>query len=198
MDIAFVSGNAHLPQLMGGVEVNTHALAGELIRRGHRVSVLAKLSMRNSFGLSRVARNAVSGRKIWVDRDLGYPVFRSRRPWEDVADLPRPTVAVVQNGPMVDFATAFARHRRTSPRLVRPRCAGLAPALPPRALRHASFRPHGHLHQPGCRQGCGLGSRNRGAVPGNTLLLCARLALGAEGIGQSEAEHSPSRKRGAA
>ena len=65
--------------------------------------------MRNSFGLSRVARNAVSGRKIWVDRDLGYPVFRSRRPWEDVADLPRPTVAVVQNGPMVDFATAFAR-----------------------------------------------------------------------------------------
>jgi glycosyltransferase involved in cell wall biosynthesis len=109
MDIAFVSGNAHLPQLMGGVEVNTHALAGELIRRGHRVCVLAKLSMRNSFGLRRVAQNTVTGRKIWVDHDLGYPVFRSRHPWDDVADLPRPTVAVVQNGPMVDFATAFAR-----------------------------------------------------------------------------------------
>ena len=109
MDIAFVSGNAHLPQLMGGVEVNTHALAGELIRRGHRVCVLAKLSMRNSFGLWRVAQNTVTGRKIWVDHDLGYPVFRSRHPWDDVADLPRPTVAVVQNGPMVDFATAFAR-----------------------------------------------------------------------------------------
>ena len=109
MDIAFVSGNAHLPQLMGGVEVNTHALAGELICRGHRVCVLAKLSMRNSFGLWRVAQNTVTGRKIWVDHDLGYPVFRSRHPWDDVADLPRPTVAVVQNGPMVDFATAFAR-----------------------------------------------------------------------------------------
>src|ERR1700730_10421114 len=109
MDTAFVPGNAHLPQLMGGIEVNTHALAGELIRRGHRVCVLAKLSMRNSFGLWRVARNTLTGRRIWVDRDLGYPVFRSRHPWDDVADLPRPTVAVVQNGPMVDFATAFAR-----------------------------------------------------------------------------------------
>jgi glycosyltransferase involved in cell wall biosynthesis len=109
MDIAFVSGNAHLPQLMGGIEVNTHALAGELIRRGHRVCVLAKLSMRNSFGLWRVAQNTATGRKIWVDRDLGYPVFRSRHPWDDVGDLPRPTVAIVQNGPMVDFATAFAR-----------------------------------------------------------------------------------------
>ncbi len=43
MDIAFVSGNPHLPQVMGGVEVNTHELANELVRRGHRVSVLAKL-----------------------------------------------------------------------------------------------------------------------------------------------------------
>ena len=30
MDIAFVSGNPHLPQVMGGVEVNTHELANEL------------------------------------------------------------------------------------------------------------------------------------------------------------------------
>ena len=109
MDIAFVSGNPHLPQVMGGVEVNTHELANELVRRGHRVSVLAKLSVRNSFGLWRAARTAASGRKIWVDRDLGYPVFRSRRPWDDVAALPRPTVAVVQNGEMLDFAAAFAR-----------------------------------------------------------------------------------------
>ncbi|HEX3681782.1 MAG TPA: glycosyltransferase [Bryobacteraceae bacterium] len=109
MDIAFVSGNAHLPQLFGGVEVNTHALANELIRRGHRAYVLAKLSMRDSFGLSRVARTAITGRKMWVDHDLGYTVFRSRNPWHVVADLPRPTIAVVQNGPMVDFAAAFAR-----------------------------------------------------------------------------------------
>jgi len=109
MDIAFVSGNAHLPQLMGGVEVNTHELASELVRRGHRVCVLAKLSMRNSFGLRRMAGSAVTGRKLWVDQKLGYPVYRSRRPWEHVSDLPRPTVAVVQNGEMIEFANAFAR-----------------------------------------------------------------------------------------
>lgn len=109
MDIAFVSGNAHLPQLMGGVEVNTHALALELLRRGHRVFVLAKLSLRSSFGVWRAARCGIAGRKVWVDDELGYPVYRSRCPWECVGDVPRPTVAVVQNGAMLDFADAFGR-----------------------------------------------------------------------------------------
>lgn len=103
MNIAFASGNPHLPQLNGGVEVNTHVLAGELIRRGNKVSVLAKLSLRSAFGLRRAAR-AVS-----EDRGLGYPVFRSRRPWAHAAEMPRPDVAVVQNGPMLEFALDFAR-----------------------------------------------------------------------------------------
>jgi glycosyltransferase involved in cell wall biosynthesis len=109
MNIAFVSGNPHMPQVLGGVEVNTHALAGELVRRGNTVWVLAKLSLRNQFGLWRAARIATSGRKIWIDRDLGYPVFRTRRPASHTAALPRPTVAVVQNGPMLDLAAGFAR-----------------------------------------------------------------------------------------
>ena len=53
MNITFVSGNPHLPQLVGGVEVNTHELARELTGRGHQVCVLAKLSLRNGFGLRR-------------------------------------------------------------------------------------------------------------------------------------------------
>jgi glycosyltransferase involved in cell wall biosynthesis len=109
MDIAFVSGNPHLPQVLGGVEVNTHTLAGELVRRGNSVCVLAKLSVRNPFGMWRAARITASGRKFWVDRDLGYPVFRTRRPWSHAAELPRPTIAVVQNGPMLDLAADFAR-----------------------------------------------------------------------------------------
>jgi glycosyltransferase involved in cell wall biosynthesis len=109
MHIAFVSGNPHMPQVLGGVEVNTHALAGELVRRGNTVCVLAKLSLRNRFGLWRAARILTSGRKIWVDRDLGYPVFRTRRPASHAVWLPRPTVAVVQNGPMLDLAAGFAR-----------------------------------------------------------------------------------------
>src|SRR4029077_10482661 len=97
LDIAFVSGNPHIPQVVGGVEVNTHALAGELIRRGNTVSVLAKLSLRTGYGLCRAALTAAAGRKLWVDNDLGYPVFRSREPARDVGELPRPAVAVVQN-----------------------------------------------------------------------------------------------------
>lgn len=98
-----------MPQVVGGVEVNTHALAHELVRRGNTVCVLAKLSMRNRFGLWRAARIATSGRKIWIDRDLGYPVFRSRWPAHHASILPRPTVAIVQNGPMLDLAAGFAR-----------------------------------------------------------------------------------------
>jgi glycosyltransferase involved in cell wall biosynthesis len=109
MDIAFVSGNPHMPQVLGGVEINTHALAGELVRRGNSVCVLAKLSLRNRFGLWSAAKIAASARKICVDRDLGYPVFRTRRPVDHTAALPRPTIAVVQNGPMLDLAASFAR-----------------------------------------------------------------------------------------
>jgi hypothetical protein len=105
--IAFVSGTPHLPQVVGGVEVNTHALAGELVRRGNSVSVLTKLSLRNGFGLCRAALGAAARRKAWVDHDLGYPVFRSRQPVRDLAELPRPTVAIVQNGPMLDLADGF-------------------------------------------------------------------------------------------
>jgi len=107
LDIAFVSGNPHIPQVVGGVEVNTHALAVELVRRGNAVSVLAKLSLRTGFGLCRAAFNAAARRKLWVDEYLGYPVFRSRAPARDVGELPRPAVAVVQNGPMLELAERF-------------------------------------------------------------------------------------------
>ncbi|HEV2185701.1 MAG TPA: glycosyltransferase [Stellaceae bacterium] len=109
MDIAFVSGNPHIPQLFGGLEVNTHALAGELVRRGNSVCVLAKLSLRNRFGLGRAAISALSGRRLWVDSGLGYPVFRSRDPTRDIVRIPRPAIAVVQNGPMLDLGGSFAR-----------------------------------------------------------------------------------------
>jgi len=109
VDIAFVSGNPHLPQVVGGVEVNTHELAGELIRRGNRVWVVAKLSLRNGFGLRRAAQIGVLRRHVWVDRELGYPVFRSLRPWEHTDKMPQPAVAIVQNGAMRDYAAAFAR-----------------------------------------------------------------------------------------
>lgn len=109
MHIALVSGNPHLPQLVGGVEVNTHELATELMRRGHHASVIAKLSLRNTFGIVRALRARLGGREAWSDADLGYPVYRSRRPWNPPAELSAPAVAVVQNGAMLELAAGFAR-----------------------------------------------------------------------------------------
>lgn len=108
MDIALVSGNPHLPQLVGGVEVNTHELAGELLRRGHRVQVVAKLSLRNLFGLQRASRGILCGGEIPADCGLGYPVYRSRRPARPPSQLRPPAVAIVQNGDMLKIAKGFA------------------------------------------------------------------------------------------
>lgn len=103
-----MSGNPHLPQVVGGVEVNTHELAGELLRRGHLVSVVAKLSLRNRFGLQRAARDLFGG-GVRADCDLGYPVYRSRRPAQPPSELRPPAVAIVQNGDMLEIAAGFAR-----------------------------------------------------------------------------------------
>lgn len=108
MHIALVSGNPHLPQLIGGVEVNTHELALELLERGHQVSVFSGLSFRNGFGLRRMARSLGSRTRIFRDDGLGYPVFRARRLWEVISDLPRVSVAVIQNGPL-ELASGFAQ-----------------------------------------------------------------------------------------
>jgi len=104
----FVSGNPHLPEVVGGIEINTHELATELGQRGHCVAVLSKLSPRSPSGLWGVTETALGFDRIRVHRGLGYPVFRARRPWDILAQLPRPSVAVVQNARMLDFAAGFA------------------------------------------------------------------------------------------
>ncbi len=106
--ILFVSGNPHLPQVVGGVEMNTHELVTELGGRGHDAVVVAKLSWRDRFGIIHGASAFVAGRRLTSDNRLGYTVFRGRRVWESIADLPRSDVAVIQNGSMLEFGRAFA------------------------------------------------------------------------------------------
>src|SRR5581483_4042453 len=108
-DILFVSGNPYLPQIVGGVEVTTHEMLTELARRGYPAAVAARLSLRDGFGAVNATRAMVSGRGFTVDHGLGYPVFRSRRLHETAMALPRPALAVIQNGDMLGFAEAFAR-----------------------------------------------------------------------------------------
>lgn len=110
IDILFVSGNPYLPQIVGGVEINTHELVTELGQRGYRAAVAARLSLRDGFGTVNAVRGTLSGRGFTVDHRLGYPVYRSRRLHDIASALPRPGVAVIQNGDMPAFAEAFARN----------------------------------------------------------------------------------------
>jgi glycosyltransferase involved in cell wall biosynthesis len=105
--LLFASGTPHLPQLVGGLEVNTHHLALEMKKRGLPVAVLSKLSVRDLFGASKFVANKIRRRDVSVDRGLGYPVYRSFRPWRDVRGLAAPRIVVVQNGNMVEIGRTF-------------------------------------------------------------------------------------------
>jgi glycosyltransferase involved in cell wall biosynthesis len=107
LTILFASGTPHLPQVYGGVEINTHELVLELIRKGHDAAVLCKLSPRDAFGLTSTARRLLLRSDIAVDRHLGYRVYRSRVPWQKLGGMPKPRVAIVQNGNMVEIARQF-------------------------------------------------------------------------------------------
>ncbi|KAB1069582.1 glycosyltransferase [Methylobacterium planeticum] len=107
MKIVLASGTPYLPQVRGGVEVNTHEIATELIARGHAVSVLTRLSYRDTFGLrARLTQGLRSPGSS--DTALGYPVFRARQPSAMVPQLDRPDVVVIQNGNPWPISTAFA------------------------------------------------------------------------------------------
>lgn len=109
MRILFVSGHSHLPQVIGGVEVNTDLLAAELHRRGHQVAVLAKLSLRDWFGACRLICSSVLRKSLMIDNFLGYTVYRARRPSEVVSELPRFDIAIIQKGDVFQLARAFSK-----------------------------------------------------------------------------------------
>jgi len=107
MSLLLASGTPHLPQLIGGLEINTHQVALEMNRRGHKAAVLSKLSLRDFFGASRFLASRARLRDISVDYTLGYPVYRSLRPWTDLRGLMTPKVVVIQNGNMVQMGRTF-------------------------------------------------------------------------------------------
>ena len=107
LDVLFASAMPHLPQTYGGVATNTRELAEGLAARGHRASVLARLSYGNAFGLGTALRMRLRGETIARDHVDGCPVHRARAPWAAAARLPRPDVAVVQDGRMLPMIQAF-------------------------------------------------------------------------------------------
>jgi glycosyltransferase involved in cell wall biosynthesis len=108
-DILLATGTAYLPQVVGGLEVNTHELTVELNRRGHKTAVLAKLSARDAFGAKRLLSSYWHGSLVSFDQHLGYDVYRSREPWRALGSIGVPKIAVIQNGNMLEMAAAFSR-----------------------------------------------------------------------------------------
>ena len=95
MSILLASGTSYLPHVVGGLEVNTHELALELNRRGVKTSVLSRLPLRRVDGALRAAANFLRGTDVCVDRQFGYDVYRSRKPWDSLDGLPLPRLVVV-------------------------------------------------------------------------------------------------------
>ena len=108
MKIMFVVGEAYLPQMTGGAQSTVHELALDALARGHEVSVLAGLSEVGWIGVKNRALMKLTGRKMFRDDVMKYPVYRRWFTWEDVEQsvaLVRPDVAVLQIGkPVVTAA----------------------------------------------------------------------------------------------
>ena len=119
MKFLFVSGFQHLPQMYGGVMSNTHEIALELMRRGHRVAVAANLFPSGYVGFSTRLMGRLNPKKQFADHVMGYPTYRR---WDVVKALPklvetiRPDIAVVQ--PSQSIATARELNRLSVPVIV--------------------------------------------------------------------------------
>ena len=92
----------HVPQLLRGTEVNTHALCTSLKALGHEPSVVCALIPTGFLGLHSRVRLKANPRKAWVaDGAAGYPTYRSwhvAQTLAEVAAYARPDVLVIQTG----------------------------------------------------------------------------------------------------
>src|SRR5438094_43018 len=93
MNILFITAHKYLPQMLGGLQTSTDELCKGLLTRGHCVSVLAGLMPGGwtayTARLKMHVRSRYTGHKVARDTALGYPVWRSWFPWEDVQYVAR-------------------------------------------------------------------------------------------------------------
>lgn len=111
MNILLASAHPYLPQISGGAQSSTHELAVEFGRRGHNVSVLAGLTGDGWLGLKSRFMLKIPGTRYVVDRQLGYPVYRtwfSANVAAEVAERTKADVVVMQSGFPVQLAKALA------------------------------------------------------------------------------------------
>jgi glycosyltransferase involved in cell wall biosynthesis len=99
MRVLFITASTHLPELRGGMEINTHQLSRSLIGCGTAVGVLCGLHGVGLIGISARIRRKLLRDPCPVDNWLGYPTWRS---YEPIAHIPsvvsvfKPDAIVVQ------------------------------------------------------------------------------------------------------
>jgi glycosyltransferase involved in cell wall biosynthesis len=101
MRILFVTTNKHLPELCGGMEVNTHELSLALCERGVSVGVLCGLAGVGLTGISARLRSKILCNPCPRDSGLGYPTWRSYDIIPHVGSVVaafKPDILVVQGG----------------------------------------------------------------------------------------------------
>lgn len=101
MRLLFVTTNKHLPELCGGMEVNTHELSLALLERGVSVGVLCGLAGVGLTGVSARLRSKIFCNPCPRDSGLGYPTWRSYDIIPHVGSVVaafKPDVLVVQGG----------------------------------------------------------------------------------------------------
>ncbi|AOU98514.1 hypothetical protein BI364_11615 [Acidihalobacter yilgarnensis] len=101
MRILFASTHKYLPELHGGMEINTHQLATRLLSAGISVGVLVGLEGRGRVGTLAKLQMKMLGRKWGRDHVMGYPVWRTYDPSavaDFVVDEFKPDAVVVQGG----------------------------------------------------------------------------------------------------
>ncbi|MGO4893900.1 glycosyltransferase [Flavobacterium sp. W21_SRS_FM6] len=101
MRILFLSAHKYLPELCGGMEINTHDMIKLLMQQGHHVSVCAGFLGGGILGLkSRINRLLKSYQ--WVEsKYTNYNVYRSFNIIDDVVDIinkEKPDCVILQGG----------------------------------------------------------------------------------------------------
>lgn len=105
MRLLFVTAHKHLPELRGGMEVNTHELSVRLQAQGCTVGVLCGLAGRGITGLLARLQIKLLKKACPVDHGLGYPVWRA---WDiephihQIVERFEPDVIVIQGGSQFD------------------------------------------------------------------------------------------------
>ncbi len=101
LTILFVTTHKYLPELRGGMEVNTHQLCKALQHKGHKVAVCCGLAGVGFIGYQARLKIKLLNNKCPYDSVLGYKIWRSWNPLEHIEKAVgefKPDIVVVQGG----------------------------------------------------------------------------------------------------